>query len=60
MRRTTEFGRGNKYDFTTGCKRAPPPNRYNIQSRFKINAEKNRGKSFGLGRKQVICGSWRQ
>ena len=60
MRRTCGFGYGQKYDFTQGCKRAPPPNRYTILSKFAQNKERNIGKSFGLSRQAVVCGSWKK
>jgi hypothetical protein len=47
-RRTTNFGYGNKYDFTTEAPVSPPPNTYAINSDF--SPQKRKGFGFGYGR----------
>lgn len=54
-KRKAAFGYGNKYDFTKAAPKNPPPNNYNIESLFKRNKKKSKGKTFGFSRQAMLA-----
>lgn len=50
-KRATNFGYGNKYDFTQEAPVSPPPNKYDINSEFSLS--KRKGFGFGSGRLEM-------